>query len=790
MAAFFVLGGTLYVYPTSLNPGLPIILGGGFAMIVAIWRLWKGCGRYYHWGVDVAGGLLFWMAVCSVGGLDAYLSQRSLATFVGAIAFLWVVPCALKNSNDWRLSGHAFVLLCTFASLAAWPKAVAEAVKTGEIPPLVGTFVNPDTFSILQLLALMLIPALLERSTSRTGWILSLQMGILFITLVATGCRASLLGLGIGVLSLLGLLLRNRSTSHLKHLRILLAVPIALILLSLPLSNLGLGVFDKYMRSLSTESIALEHTRLEVATRGWRAALQHPIAGAGPGCFGLAFQSVRAPGHDELYVNIAHNDPVEIAVELGLPGFLLWLTLLFACLSKTSRLLQQGSRPVAAASVMSAVLAVTIYSLFNFVLSERPVLWAQFWVFGLALSFPSSRLVVQEHSLTRYLASLGLLFLSGWTLVFGYRSLQADSYVAQARVFTQQIQTEQAIKALEQAIALQPQRVNLRLEFVKLQTAWTAFYPAHDSEKNRLTALQAARESSPANIGVLVALSDLQTETGDLTAAASTMDQALLLTPYRPKLHEKRAAIAIRQGDLETAVTHLFKNNSSTTRDAQLAALLVELELRKAGKAESTFQPLLQGATRDQVLTVVNLAVEDCWSRQLWRPGLSLSALAAGSNPEDLCLQARWASFVGKAKNSKAEWELLDQTLNRAEPSSDACYGDILERWYHLCLEQGQQAKAIGRLEADLQADPRIVRARVLLSQFLFESKASKKAIALVKEGLDLHRNSVPLLTQLANLYEKAGNRDLATNYYREASEADPENQELKAKLQELRNTR
>ncbi len=454
--ATLVLGGTLYVYPTSLNPGLPIILGGAFASVLALARLWKGAGPYYHWGMDVGAGLLFWMALSSQWGLDAYLSQRSLATFVGAIAFLWAVQCGSKNSRDWRLSGHTFVLFCTLASLAAWPKAITEAITTGHIPALTGTFNNPDTFSILPLFALMLAPGLLERTSYKVGALVCLQIGILFTTLIATGCRASLLGLGIGLIAFGGTLLYNRSNSHFKHLKILLAVPIALALLVLPLSNFGVRVFDKYSKTLSTESIAREETRIEVASYGWKAALQHSLTGAGPGCFGLAFQTVRPPGHDRLYVNIAHNDPVEVAVELGVLGFLLWAALTFACLHKPFQLLQNGRRPVAAASMMSAVLAIVIYSFFNFVISERPALWAQFWIFGLALSFPSSRLTYRENAAVRYLFSFCLLILGGWAIHFGYRSVQADSLVLQSKNFARELQVERAIQSLESAIELSP----------------------------------------------------------------------------------------------------------------------------------------------------------------------------------------------------------------------------------------------------------------------------------------------------------------------------------------------
>lgn len=766
------------------------MLGGILAAIVAIWRVWKGSGPYYHWGMDVGAGLLFWMAVCSANGLDVYLSQRSLATFVGAVAFLWSVQCALGNSRDWRLSGHAFIGLCTLTCLAAWPKAVAGAIKTGEIPALTGTFNNPDTFSILPLFALMLAPGMLERATSRTGWLVCLQMGILFLTLIATGCRASLLGLGIGAVAFAGTLLYHRSSSHFKHIKILLAAPIALALLILPLSNFGLKVFDKYARSVSPEAIAREETRLEVATYGWRAVLQRPVLGAGPGCFGLAFQSVRPPGHDHLYINIAHNDPVEVAVELGLPGFILWATLVLASLHKPFRLLKHGRRPLAAASMMSAVVAIMIYSLFNFVISERPVLWAQFWILGLALTFPSSRLTYKEHPLIRYLTSLCLLALAGWALIFGYRSVQADAYAFQSRDFAGKLQMELALQSLESAIALQPHRVNLRLELVKLEKSWSAFYPGHQSLARRLDALKAARENSPVNLGVLVALADLHVEAEELPQAATYLDEALKLTPHRQSLREKRAALAIRQGDLESAAIHLFLKSSNKKRDAQLASLLVALEIQKPGKAKAVFEQVIPATDRDQTVAVFNLATQNCWVSEQWKPGLSLAAIVVDADPTDLCLRLRWANFTGKLEGDKAEWTLLEKTLSQTQPSSDACYGDLLERWYRLSSDQSQRDKAIARLQDDLETDRRIVRARVLLSQALLEDKSPDKAIALLRDGLDANSRSTILLKQLASLYETAGYRDLAINYYREASEIDPKDNELKAKLRELRKAR
>jgi hypothetical protein len=209
-----VLGLTLAVYPTTLNPGLPILAGGLLACVVAVRRLAVGAGPYYHWAIDLGAVYLLWMALSAHSGLDAYLSQRSLTTFAGGLAFLWSAPCFVSSTRDWRLVAHLFLMFTTLASLQAWPAALSAAMQGGSLPPLQGTFVNPDTFSILPLLGLTLGLGLFERASPRVAVALSLQMGILFLTIAGTGCRASLLGFGAGALGFLVLLLKNRGARH------------------------------------------------------------------------------------------------------------------------------------------------------------------------------------------------------------------------------------------------------------------------------------------------------------------------------------------------------------------------------------------------------------------------------------------------------------------------------------------------------------------------------------------------------------------------------------------------
>jgi tetratricopeptide (TPR) repeat protein len=76
------------------------------------------------------------------------------------------------------------------------------------------------------------------------------------------------------------------------------------------------------------------YERLHLASAAWRAALDRPYAGWGPGNFEAAFNRVSFPNVRGLArygmrTAFAHNEPLQVLVVLGVPGFLLLLWLLW-----------------------------------------------------------------------------------------------------------------------------------------------------------------------------------------------------------------------------------------------------------------------------------------------------------------------------------------------------------------------------------------------------------------------------------------------------------------------------
>lgn len=785
-----VQGLTLLIYPTVLNPGGPILLAGFLAVAVSLLRLGRGCGPYYHWGVDLAAVLLLWMTLSASRGLDSYLVQRSLLTFVGAVAFLWLAPCGARRGSDWKLLAHGLLVFSTIVCLLAWPEALEQARQTGSLPPLTGTFVNPDTFSILPLLALTLGIGLFQSASPRMALWLSLQMGVCFLTIAATGCRASLLGFSVASAAFLIVLWRNRSSRHLKKAQALLALPLVLALLALPLSNFGFKVFGKYADTLSGQALARETTRLEIASLAWKAVAERPLTGTGPGCFGLGFQSVRLPDQDRLYINIAHNDPAEMAVELGFPGLLLWLGLLYACLKKPYSSMLSGRRPILAGGALAAVVAITTYSLFNFVIAERPALWMQMFVFGLALSVPSSKLVSPEPRAARFISSLVLFGLGLWAISFGYTSLRAESLKAQSGLLAQKLQTEDAMKLLDQAIELQPHQISLRLDRASLAKTWGAFYPGQQNYQIRRAHLEAAHTSSPRNLAVLLALAELHTELAQLQQAHSYLDQARNIAPYHAAVREARAALAIREADYPQAAEILLQGGQEPRREEQIARLVMAAEFQKPGSGKAALQKALPTSGRDRVSAVVGQAILLCSQQSAWHPAELLADFAVSLSPEDLCLLTRRATIVGSTRGATAEYQTLTRSLQEAPPQRDNCYADMVTRWAALGIQQGHGRQVSDRLQDDLAEDARIVGSRIALSDYLLQEGQPREAITLLRAGLELDGTSVPLLLKTAEQYERSGSRELALSYYAEAAKASPEDRALQSQVARLKKRR
>ncbi len=785
LAPLLCLAGTVAVYSTALNPGLPLLLANALAALFCAWRLLSSRRPFYHPGLDILLALALWAALSATTALDPYLAQRSLATGVGGCGLTLGLVVAIRSSRDWKLAAYGLVGFTALASIAAWPAAFAVARQTGHLPALTGTYNNPDAFSILPLSGFCLGFGLLARRRGAgTGLMLAL-LGVLALSLAATGCRSALLGATLGLGLSFALMATHRSRRLAKARPLMMALPIVVVMALLPLSNFGLSGLDKISRTFNDAALRNEATRLEVAYYGWRAVAQHAVLGAGPGCFGLAYQTVRPDPHPDDYINLAHNDHIEMAVELGFPGLLLWAAALAAAAHKAYDGLLHGRRPAEAAGLLAALAALIVFAFFNFIVSERPSFWVQCYLLGLAYAFPSERSARPEPKLARLLLTLPLLALALWGVTFAARLLQADSYAATARGQAEGLLFESSAGAWDQAIALQPERAAFRqsrAEVARKLATLGVYSEAPVVERQLRSALLA----SPANTGVMVQLALWLAQRGETKEAKALLDQASRLAPGSPMLKRRRQELAVGQGRWAEAAAQAWAAYKTTGQGlTSLAELVIAAELANPGAGCALLREWTRTPNERSSLLWQEL-FRQTETRKLGAPRLSFALLRVELSPTDLCAKLALAQAAAQGPGGvEQQFQILGKALAEASLTTDRspCLEPALLLWTSRAVDRGQVAAAQERLGGILQDQPRLHRVRLRLADLLAVQGQRAEATALLKDGLSFDNSSVDLHLGLARLYRAGGSADLARAYARDALRLDPTSQEAKSLL-------
>jgi O-antigen ligase len=154
-----------------------------------------------------------------------------------------------------------------------------------------------------------------------------LGAGFIALTLkqiLSAGSRGALVGIAAGLLYVV--LTAPRSTK----LKVLLGVPV-IALAALPfvpaqsLSRLETLVSAQAAAN-HEEAVASSEARMALLQESWKATLQHPFAGVGPGVF-MDYQATKAKENGQRGLwHVTHNSYTEVSSECGVPGFLLYVS--------------------------------------------------------------------------------------------------------------------------------------------------------------------------------------------------------------------------------------------------------------------------------------------------------------------------------------------------------------------------------------------------------------------------------------------------------------------------------
>jgi len=288
------------------NPALLLAVAlAAWATLTAPLSYWPGGSASYLMDVYFKSLVVFWL----------------LGSVVNSVARLRIVAWALSlMAIPLALSGVKYFFTGGFASQES--SHGLERI-TGYDAPLTQ---NPNDLALMLDLILPLSLALLL--DSRRPAVRLLLLGTVCLSalaVVATFSRAGFLTLGVIALLYLWTLFRRRQQG-------LAIVALLLMLASLPLMPSAYVERLGTITDIQSDTTGSAQARLQDTEAALGFTASHPLIGAGIGMNILALNAVRGATWREV-----HNVYLVYAVELGLPGLILFLLLLGTCLRSVGR---------------------------------------------------------------------------------------------------------------------------------------------------------------------------------------------------------------------------------------------------------------------------------------------------------------------------------------------------------------------------------------------------------------------------------------------------------------------
>lgn len=653
---------------------------------------------------------VLWSGTGLAGTLDPFLSRVTLASYATALAF-----AALLGQLERRRASHLLVATAVGNCLygLVWARGT----------PFKAQFTNPDCFSVLPLVGALVALGLLGRARGGEARYLWGSVGGLTLACILTASRAGLLGLAVG------LLIYGRRKRPLA-LAMLAALGLAVVLF-------GAGASQKWLSLVNGSDSLSVVGRLTVLRYGLATATDRPIRGTGPGTFALAYQDRRPAERSGDYMNVAHNDYLQVLVEAGGPGFLLWSAFVVGCLAAGWR---DARHHQVAAGATAAGVGVAVYACGNFALPVLPTLL--FWMGALVLALPVSgrlapRSLVAGLGLSVALAGAGAL---GVALPLE----RADRALARSAVEGESLQWERALDALPPAP--DPRVVRTRamiLERLSLFTGDPALLGQAQSE------LRAALQRSPKDILSMVLLARVLQEQRQLDEAGRVLGEALRQSRHDQRLRVELARNFILQGRLQDASRELaaVPDLASPVVLGELLALL----------DESQGNEIWQGLATPMRAETARRAAETLVKRGQRERAASWLDRAQEAAPTDLSLALARLDLEPTAAGRLTR---LNALLERAGGGDD----QLLERWVALQLETGHPQAVVTRLEKRGRPSQAL---RLALSQAYERLGRLQAAVQVLNEGLDDDQDG-SLRLRLADLHERLGNEDSARAYREE----------------------
>lgn len=331
-------------------------------------------------------GLLAWTGLSVARAPDTFVAVQHGALFAAVLLAslaaqgLLTTPARRLAFGRWLLGVAVVTAAYVVAQRLGW-RFSSLTLRT-EQTALSGFYYHPSHYTGFVTLALAVCAwACTSDAVRLVRWLAAVCGLVLALSLAWTNSASMPTALLAGAFALiLGLARQQRGLAVGAGALLLAGVLTGGWLLA---SERGRAALDRAMGGIQTKSVdRFLYEREVIWTMDAQAARAAPISGVGPGhlvFFLTRFRPERADGANDLafnFVNYAHSDYYQLAVELGRPGLLLYLALMLALLLSARR-----QDPLGAA-LLAALGALWISGIWDSHMTVVPGTMAWAWAAG------------------------------------------------------------------------------------------------------------------------------------------------------------------------------------------------------------------------------------------------------------------------------------------------------------------------------------------------------------------------------------------------------------------------
>jgi tetratricopeptide (TPR) repeat protein len=326
-------------------------------------------------------------------------------------------------------------------------------------------------------------------------------------------------------------------------------------------------------------------------------------------------------------------------------------------------------------------------------------------------------------------------------------------------------------------------------------------YYLASSQVDQATAVcRQALEANPKAVGPRLRLSLIHEREGDLREAMALLEEALLLERRNPEVRRMLAGLLLRQERLAEAIPHLrevLEMGEGSERDySGLSRLMVE-----AGQLEEAVSLLREGAERHPdspefpLLLTFALGRLDRWEEALDQFERT-RALARANRPEiiDTAFHFRYGAAlerVGRIDDAVAELRRALEDLEEVEAGDEEAEfaATVLNYLAYIWIERGENLDEAGPMALRAyELSPESGAIADTVGWLHFQKGDYARALSELKKAERLvEEPDAVILDHLGQTLAKLNEKELAADYFRRSLALEPGKEEVKARLEALK---